>query len=80
MRKISDIFISNVKLVARKFKSKSMLAVLGAFIFIVLLAFIEAYVLSEISDFLGMLLILPLVFIGTVVIRTWFELMCEWDS
>lgn len=32
MKKISDIFISNVKLVARKFKSKSMLAVLGAFI------------------------------------------------
>lgn len=78
MRKISDIFISNVKLVARKFKSKSMLAVLGAFIFIVLLAFIEAYVLSEISALLGLLLILPLVFIGAVIMCTWFDLICEW--
>ena len=78
MRKISDIFISNVKLVARK--SKTVLAILAVTVFIILMAFIEAYVLSEISDLLGLLLILPLVFIGAVIMCTWFDLMCEWDS
>ncbi len=76
MRKISDIFISNVKLVARK--SKTVLAILAVMVFIILMAFIEAYVLSEISALLGLLLILPLVFIGAVIMCTWFDLMCEW--
>jgi hypothetical protein len=76
MRKISDIFISNVKLVARK--SKTVLAILAVTVFIILMAFIEAYVLSEISALLGLLLILPLVFIGAVIMCTWFDLMCEW--
>ncbi len=76
MRKISDIFISNVKLVARK--SKTVLAILAVTVFIILMACIEAYVLSEISALLGLLLILPLVFIGAVIMCTWFDLMCEW--
>lgn len=76
MRKISDIFISNVKLVARK--SKTVLAILAVTVFIILMAFIEAYVLSEISALLGLLLILPLVFISAVIMCTWFDLMCEW--
>lgn len=76
MRKISDIFISNVKLVARK--SKTVLAILAVTVFIILMAFIEAYVLSEISALLGVLLFLPLVFIGAVIMCTWFDLMCEW--
>jgi ABC-type maltose transport system permease subunit len=77
MRKISDIFISNVKLVARK--SKTVLAILAVTVFIILMACIEAYVLSEISALLGVLLFLPLVFIGAVIMCTWFDLMCEWD-
>lgn len=76
MRKISDIFISNVKLVARK--SKTVLAILAVTVFIILMACIEAYVLSEISALLGVLLFLPLVFIGAVIMCTWFDLMCEW--
>ena len=76
MRKISDIFISNVKLVARK--SKTVLAILAVTVFIILMACIEAYVLSEISVLLGVLLFLPLVFIGAVIMCTWFDLMCEW--
>ena len=76
MRKISDIFISNVKLVART--SKTVLAILAVTVFIILMACIEAYVLSEISALLGVLLFLPLVFIGAVIMCTWFDLMCEW--
>lgn len=76
MRKIYDIFISNVKLVARK--SKTVLAILAVTVFIILMACIEAYVLSEISALLGVLLFLPLVFIGAVIMCTWFDLMCEW--
>ena len=77
MRKISDIFISNVKLVARK--SKTVLAILAVTVFIILMACIEAYVLSEISALLGVLLFLPLVFISAVIMCTWFDLMCEWN-
>ena len=76
MRKISDIFISNVKLVARK--SKTVLAILAVMVFIILMACIEAYVLSKISALLGVLLFLPLVFISAVIMCTWFDLMCEW--
>ncbi len=76
MRKISDIFISNVKLVARK--SKTVLAILAVTVFIILMACIEAYVLSKISALLGVLLFLPLVFISAVIMCTWFDLMCEW--
>jgi hypothetical protein len=56
----------------------TVLAILAVTVFIILMAFIEAYVLSEISALLGLLLILPLVFIGAVIMCTWFDLMCEW--
>lgn len=81
MRKISDIFISNVKSVAYIFKLmlSKLVSLLVLCMFITLIACIDVYISSEISILLGMLLILPLVFIGVVIMGTWYDLVCEWD-
>ena len=81
MRKISDIFISNVKSVAYIFKLmlSKLVSLLVLCMFITLIACIDVYISSEISILLGMLLILPLVFIGVVIMGTWYDLVCEWN-
>jgi len=77
MKNIFELLINNTKFVANK--SKTILAILLITAFGVLLAFIEAYVLTTISVLLGLVLVLPLAFIGCVITRTWFDLMAEWN-
>ena len=77
MKSILELLINNTKFVANK--SKTILAILLITAFGVLLAFIEAYVLTTISVLLGLVLVLPLAFIGCVITRTWFDLMVEWN-
>ena len=77
MKNIFELLINNTKFVANK--SKTILAILLITAFGVLLAFIEAYVLTTISVLLGIVLVLPLAFIGCVITRTWFDLMVEWN-
>ena len=77
MKSILELLINNTKFVANK--SKTILAILLITAFVVLLAFIEAYVLTTISVLLGIVLVLPLAFIGCVITRTCFDLMYEWD-
>ena len=69
MKSILELLINNTKFVANK--SKTILAILLITAFVVLLAFIEAYVLTTISVLLGIVLVLPLAFIGCVITRTW---------
>lgn len=77
MKNVLELLINNTKFVANK--SKTILAILLITAFGVLLAFIEAYVLTTISVLLGLVLVLPLAFIGCVITRTWFDLMNEWN-
>jgi hypothetical protein len=77
MKSILELLINNTKFVANK--SKTILAILLIIAFVVLLACIEAYVLTTISVLLGIVLVLPLAFIGCVITRTWFDLMVEWN-
>lgn len=77
MKSILELLINNTKFVANK--SKTILAILLITAFGVLLAFIEAYVLTTISVLLGLVLVLPLAFIGCVIVCTWFDLMNEWN-
>ncbi|HOD62030.1 MAG TPA: hypothetical protein PKG96_08015 [Bacilli bacterium] len=77
MKNVLELLINNTKFVANK--SKTILAILLITAFVVLLAFIEAYVLTTISVLLGIVLVLPLAFIGCVITRTWFDLMVEWN-
>jgi hypothetical protein len=77
MKNIFELLINNTKFVANK--SKTILAILLITAFGVLLAFIEAYVLTTISVLLGLVLVLPLAFIGCVIVCTWFDLMNEWN-
>ena len=77
MKNVLELLINNTKFVANK--SKTILAILLITAFVVLLAFIEAYVLTTISVLLGIVLVLPLAFIGCVITRTWFDLMNEWN-
>jgi len=77
MKNVLELLINNTKFVANK--SKTILAILLITAFGVLLAFIEAYVLTTISVLLGLVLVLPLAFIGCVITRTWFDLMAEWN-
>jgi hypothetical protein len=77
MKNVLELLINNTKFVANKFKT--ILAILLITAFVVLLAFIEAYVLTTISVLLGLVLVLPLAFIGCVITRTWFDLMVEWN-
>lgn len=77
MKSILELLINNTKFVANK--SKTILAILLITAFVVLLAFIEAYVLTTISVLLGLVLVLPLAFIGCVIVCTWFDLMVEWN-
>lgn len=77
MKNVLELLINNTKFVANK--SKTILAILLITAFVVLLAFIEAYVLTTISVLLGLVLVLPLAFIGCVITRTWFDLMNEWN-
>ena len=77
MKNVLELLINNTKFVANK--SKTILAILLITAFGVLLAFIEAYVLTTISVLLGLVLVLPLAFIGCVITRTWFDLMVEWN-
>ncbi|HQM07295.1 MAG TPA: hypothetical protein PLR97_05745 [Bacilli bacterium] len=77
MKNVLELLINNTKFVANK--SKTILAILLITAFVVLLAFIEAYVLTTISVLLGLVLVLPLAFIGCVITRTWFDLMVEWN-
>lgn len=77
MKSILELLINNTKFVANK--SKTILAILLITAFVVLLAFIEAYVLTTISVLLGLVLVLPLAFIGCVIVCTWFDLMAEWN-
>ena len=77
MKSILELLINNTKFVANK--SKTILAILLITAFVVLLAFIEAYVLTTISVLLGLVLVLPLAFIGCVIVCTWFDLMNEWN-
>ncbi len=77
MKNVLELLINNTKFVANK--SKTILAILLITAFVVLLAFIEAYVLTTISVLLGLVLVLPLAFIGCVIVCTWFDLMNEWN-
>jgi len=77
MKNVLELLINNTKFVANK--SKTILAILSITVFIIFLAFIEAYVLTTISALLGIVLVLPLAFIGCVITRTWFDLMVEWN-
>ena len=77
MKNIFELLINNTKFVANK--SKTILAILLITAFGVLLAFIEAYVLTTISVLLGLVLVLPLAFIGCVITCTCFDLMNEWN-
>ena len=77
MKNVLELLINNTKFVANK--SKTILAILLITAFGVLLAFIEAYVLTTISVLLGLVLVLPLAFIGCVIVCTWFDLMNEWN-
>ena len=77
MKNVLELLINNTKFVANK--SKTILAILLITAFVVLLAFIEAYVLTTISVLLGLVLVLPLAFIGCVIVCTWFDFMNEWN-
>ena len=77
MKNVLELLINNTKFVANK--SKTILAILLITAFVVLLAFIEAYVLTTISVLLGLVLVLPLAFIGCVITCTCFDLMVEWN-
>ena len=77
MKSILELLINNTKFVANK--SKTILAILLITAFVVFLACIEAYVLTTISVLLGLVLVLPLAFIGCVIVCTWFDLMNEWN-
>ena len=78
MKSILELLMNNIKIVVNT-PFKAILAILLITVFIIFLAFIEAYVLTTISALLGIVLVLPLAFIGCVITRTWFDLMYEWD-
>ena len=78
MKSILELLMNNIKIVVNT-PFKAILAILLITEFVVLLAFIEAYVLTTISVLLGIVLVLPLAFIGCVITRTWFDLMVEWN-
>jgi len=78
MKSVLELLMNNIKIVANT-SSKAILAILLIAVFIIFLAFVEAYVLTTISVLLGLVLVLPLAFIGCVITRTWFDLMVEWN-
>jgi len=78
MKSVLELLMNNIKIVANT-SSKAILAILLITVFIIFLAFVEAYVLTTISVLLGLVLVLPLAFIGCVITRTWFDLMVEWN-
>ena len=78
MKSVLELLMNNIKIVANT-SSKAILAILLITVFIIFLAFVEAYVLTTISVLLGIVLVLPLAFIGCVITRTWFDLMVEWN-
>ena len=78
MKSVLELLMNNIKIVANT-PSKAILAILLIAVFIIFLAFVEAYVLTTISVLLGLVLVLPLAFIGCVITRTWLDLMVEWN-
>ena len=78
MKSILELLMNNIKIVVNT-PFKAILAILLITAFVVLLAFIEAYVLTTISVLLGLVLVLPLAFIGCVIVCTWFDLMVKWN-
>lgn len=78
MKSILELLMNNIKIVVNT-PFKAILAILLITVFIIFLAFVEAYVLTTISVLLGIVLVLPLAFIGCVITRTWFDLMVEWN-
>ncbi|MFA5434188.1 MAG: hypothetical protein WC319_15190 [Candidatus Paceibacterota bacterium] len=78
MKSVLELLMNNIKIVANT-SSKAILAILLIAVFIIFLAFVEAYVLTTISVLLGLVLVLPLAFIGCVITRTWLDLMVEWN-
>ena len=68
MKSILELLMNNIKIVVNT-PFKAILAILLITVFIIFLAFIEAYVLTTISVLLGIVLVLPLAFIGCVITR-----------